>query len=147
MSLIDQLNTDLKDAMRAGDALKRDTLRMVLAAMKNKRIEVGAELDDAAQMGVLQSAVKSRKDSAEQYAQGGRPELAEKEEAEIRVIEGYLPQQLGEAETRAAVEKAVADTGAASKQDLGKVMKAVMAAHKGVVDGKTVQRLAAELLG
>lgn len=146
MTLLDQLDGDMKSAMKAGDALKRDTLRMVMAAMKNKRIEKGEELDDAAQLAVLMSAVKQRKDSAEQYRQGGRPELADKEESEITVIEGYLPKQMSEDDTRAAVQQAIESTGAASKQDLGKVMKAVMAEHRGVVDGKTVQRLAAELL-
>jgi len=146
VTLLDQLDGDMKSAMKAGDALKRDTLRMVMAAMKNKRIEKGEELDDAAQLAVLMSAVKQRKDSAEQYRQGGRPELADKEESEITVIEGYLPKQMSEDDTRAAVQQAIESTGAASKQDLGKVMKAVMAEHRGVVDGKTVQRLAAELL-
>ena len=147
MSLEQTINDDLKAAMKAGDALRRDTLRMLIAALKNERIERGSDLDEAAVMAVVRRGVKSRKDSAGQYRGAERLDLAEKEEAEIGVLEGYLPQMLDEAATAALVEQAIADTGAAEKCDIGKVMKAVMAAHKGVVDGKTVQRLAAEQLG
>jgi uncharacterized protein YqeY len=129
VDLKSRLDADLKAAMKAGEALRRDTLRMVIAAVKNRA-----------------NQVKTRTDSAQQYDAAGRADLADKERAEIEVLQGYLPQQLSEAETRAAVEKAIADTGASSKADLGKVIKAVMAAHKGQVDGKQVQRLIAELL-
>ena len=97
-------------------------------------------------MAVVLNQVKTRTDSAQQYDAADRADLADKERAEIAVLQGYLPQQLSEDETRAAVEKAIADTGASSKADLGKVIKAVMAAHKGQVDGKQVQRLIAEML-
>lgn len=150
MGLIETINADMKDAMRAGDTLKRDTLRMVIAGFKNKAVEPGRkspQLSDEEALGVVLAAVKSRKDSAQQYDEAGRDELAEKERAEIAVIEGYLPKGLSEEETQAAVERAIAETGAASKADIGKVMKAVMAAHKGQVDGKAVQQLAARLLG
>ena len=91
MTLQDRIEADLKDAMRAGETTKRDTLRMVLAALKNKRIEVGTDLDQAAQLAVLTSAGKTRTDSAQQYDEAGRPELAEKERAEIAIIQAYLP--------------------------------------------------------
>jgi uncharacterized protein YqeY len=143
----ERIQDDMKAAMRAGETLRRDTLRMVVAALKNRRIELGRDLDDQAVLGVLTSAVKTRQDSAEQYDSAGRPELAEKERAEIAVVQAYLPSQLSEDETRAVVEAAIAELGATTEQDLGKVMKAVMARHKGAVDGKTVQRLAAERLG
>ncbi|MEM9382587.1 MAG: GatB/YqeY domain-containing protein [Planctomycetota bacterium] len=146
MGLADQIQSDLKDAMRAGDALRRETLRMLIAALKNERIAVGADLDEDAVKAVVRRGVKSRKDSASQYRDADRVDLAEKEEAEIGVLEGYLPQMLDEAGTAELVEKAIAETGAAGKADIGKVMKAVMATHRDVVDGKLVNRLAAERL-
>lgn len=146
MTLQERIEADLKDAMRAGEATRRDTLRMVIAALKNKRIEAGADLDEAAQLAVLTSAAKTRTDSAEQYEQAGRPELAEKERAEIEIIQAYLPRQLDEGEVRAIVEAKVAELELSSKKDMGRLMKAVMADHKGTVDGKLVQRLAGELL-
>lgn len=142
-----QIQDDMKSAMRAGETLRRDTLRMLIAALKNERIDKGADLDEDSVLAVVRRGVKSRKDSAQQYRDAGRDELAEKEEAEIAVLEGYLPQMLDEAATIAAVEAAIAETGASEKCDLGKVMKAVMAAHRGLVDGKLVNRLAGERLG
>ena len=142
-----QIQDDMKSAMRAGETLRRDTLRMLIAALKNERIDKGADLDEESVLAVVRRGVKSRKDSAQQYRDAGRDELAEKEEAEIAVLEGYLPQMLDEAATIAAVEAAIAETGASEKCDLGKVMKAVMAAHRGLVDGKLVNRLAGERLG
>ncbi|MDC3307283.1 GatB/YqeY domain-containing protein [bacterium] len=146
MSLEQTIGDDLKAAMKAGDALRRDTLRMLIAAMKNERIERGADLDEAGVMAVVRRGVKSRKDSAEQYRAADRLDLAEKEDAEIAVLEGYLPQMLDEAATAAIVEQAIADTGASEKCDIGKVMKAVMASHRDVIDGKLVNRLAAARL-
>jgi len=146
MTLQERIEADLKQAMRSGEAFKRDTLRMVLAALKNKRIEVGAELDDATQLAVLSSAAKTRADSAGQYDEAGRPELAEKERAEIEFIQAYLPRQLDESEVRAIVEGKVAELALSSKKDMGQLMKAVMVDHKGKLDGKLVQRLAGELL-
>jgi hypothetical protein len=146
MTTRERLDSDLKDAMRAGDTLKRDTLRMVLSQIKNKRIELGQEPTEEQVIAVLQSAVKSRRDSAEQYRKGDRPELAEKEEAEIGMIEGYLPQQLSEEEVAAIVRAKIAELGIGSKQELGKLMKAVLTEHKGRVDGGLVQRVASGLL-
>jgi uncharacterized protein YqeY len=146
MGVLGTVDADIKAAMRAGDTLKRDTLRMVLSALKNKRIELGEDLTEAQAQAVLASSVKSRKDSATQYDDAGRAELADKERAEIGMIEHYLPQQLTEDETRTLVQGLVRELGIASKQDVGKLMKAVMAGHKGRVDGKLVQRFAGELL-
>ncbi len=146
MSLAERIQTDLVQAMRDGDALRRDTLRMVLSSLKNRRIEAGEELDETQVQAVLSGAVKSRKDSAEQFDQAQRPELAEKERSEIALIEIYLPAQLSEDETRALVVAKVAELELTTKSQLGQLMKAVMAEHRGEVDGKTVQRLAAELL-
>ena len=109
MSLEKTISDHLKAAMKAGDTLRRDTLRMLIAAMKNERIERGSDLDEAAVMAVVRRGVKSRKDSAEQYRAADRLDLAEKEESEIAVLEGYLPQMLDEAATAAIVEQAIAD--------------------------------------
>lgn len=143
----ERIQEDLKAAMRGGEALRRDTLRMVIAAMKNRRIELGHALSEADELAVITNCVKTRTDSAEQYTAAGRPELAAKERAEIEVIQGYLPRQLDESEVRAIVKAKIAELGVTTKQDLGRVMKAVMAEHKGTVDGKLVQRLTGELLG
>jgi uncharacterized protein len=146
MPLLTKLQDDLKTAMRAKDVLARDTLRMVLAEMKNRRIELGHELKETDQEAVLARCVKTRRDSFEQYEKAGRSDLAEKERAEISVIEGYLPEQLSEDEVRAAVKAAIETSGAKSKKDLGAVMKALMVEHKGRIEGKVAQRFAAELL-
>ncbi|MEE8468961.1 MAG: GatB/YqeY domain-containing protein [Planctomycetota bacterium] len=146
MTLAQRIQTDLLQAMRDRDVLARDTLRMVISNLRNRRIETGAELDEAEVQAVLASAVKSRKDSAEQFDRAQRPELAEKELAEIAVIEIYLPSQLSDDETAELVAAKVAELELTTKSQLGQLMKAVMAEHRGEVDGKTVQRLAAELL-
>lgn len=146
MGFQEQIQNDMKDAMRSGETLKRDTLRMLIAAMKNEQIERGEDLDDASALAVVAKGVKSRRDSATQYRDAERPELAEKEEAEIAILEGYLPQMMSDEETEAAVDAAIAETGAAGKGDIGKVMKAVMAKHRGVVDGKAVNRIAGSKL-
>ncbi|MDP6739812.1 MAG: GatB/YqeY domain-containing protein [Planctomycetota bacterium] len=146
MTLLNQLSEDVKVAMRAGENLRRDTLRMVLAAMKNRRIEVGEDLDDDQQLAVLLSAVKSRTDSVTQYEANGRQDLADQERAEIEVIQGYLPKQLGEEETAEVVRAKIAELGLTSKKEMGQLMKAIMADHKGTVDGKLVQQFAAQEL-
>jgi uncharacterized protein YqeY len=146
MSLIEQLTSDVKDAMRAGETLRRDTLRMVLAAMKNRRIETGQDLDEDQQLAVLLSAVKSRTDSVTQYEANDRQDLADQERAEIEVLQGYLPKQLSEEETAEIVRAKIGELGLTSKSEMGQVMKAIMADHKGALDGKLVQRLAAQEL-
>jgi len=146
MSFIDRVNDDVKAAMKSGEVLRRDTLRMLSAALKNAKIEKMGALDDAECLAVVRSAVKSRRDSAEQYRAANRPDLAQKEEAEIAVLEGYLPKQLDEAGTRALIQSVIAETSATGKAALGTVMKAIMAKHRDSVDGKLVQRLLGEYL-
>ncbi len=138
MSLLDTINADLKKAMLAGDRIARDTLRMLKSELLT--------LDTPDEMGVLTRAVKSRRDSVQSYREGGREDLAEKEEAEIAVIERYLPTQLTEDEAREAIVAIVGDLGVSSKQDLGKVMKEVMSRHRGQIDGKLASSIAGELL-
>ena len=150
MTLVERITLDLTAAMKAQDAARTSTLRMAKAALMNRQIEKHAALEDAETVRVLQGLVKQREDSAEQYAKGGRPELADKERAEIVVLKAYLPAEVTEAEIAAAVEKAVAETGAASPKDMGKVMKAALAALAASgkpVDGKRVNEAVKKRLG
>ena len=142
MSLKQQIISDLTASMKAQDAARTSTLRMVKASVMNREIEKGAELDDEEMTKLLRSMVKQRHDSIEQYEKGGRPELAEKEKAEITVIEIYLPQAAPREEIEAAVSAAIAETGASSMKDMGKVMKAAQAQLAGKnADGRTVSEI------
>ena len=147
VSLRNQLEDDLKAAMRARNETARDTLRMVLSAVKGREIDSNRDLSDDEVLALVASGVKTRRESIDQYEKAGRADLAERELAEIAVLEPYLPQQLSEEETRKVVEGLVQELGLQSKAETGKLMKALMAAHKGVVDGKLAQRIAGELLG
>lgn len=139
MSLKDKIISDLTDAMRAKDAARLSVLRMVKANLMNRQIEKGGDLTDEEIMKALQSLVKQRRDSVEQYEKAGRPELAEKEQAEIVYIENYLPQSASREEIENAVAEAVAETGASSAREMGVVMKAALAKLAGkTADGKTV---------
>src|SRR5688500_10286831 len=142
MSLGEQIVSDLTAAMKAQDAQRTSTLRMVKAAMMNRKIEKGSELTDDDVQKLLRSLVKQRRDSIEQYEKAGRKELVDKEAAEIAVIEAYLPQAASTEEIEQAVAAAIAETGAASMKDMGKVMKAVQAALSGKnADGKQVSEI------
>jgi uncharacterized protein YqeY len=142
MSFLDRINQDLATAMKAKEAERLSTLRMVKAALKNREIDKMAPLDDAESIKILQSLVKQRRDSVEQYTQGNRPELAAKEEAEIAVIEEYLPAALDEATIERIVAETLAEIGATSAKDIGRAMKAVMARFAGeTVDGKVISQL------
>ena len=146
MSLKDQLTADMKEAMKAKQAERLGTIRQVRSAIKNKEIELGQELDDQAVIAVLSTQVKQRRESAQMYRENDRPELADKEEAELAVLQDYLPAQLGEAELRGIVAAVIAEVGAISAKDMGKVMPAVMSRTKGAADGKLVNQLVRELL-
>ena len=142
MSLSKQIVSDLTAAMKAQDAGRTSTLRMVKAAMMNRQIEKGGELDDDDMQKLLHSLVKQRRDSIEQYEKAGRQELVDKEQAEIAVIETYLPQAASQAEIEAAVDAAIAETGAASMKDMGKVMKAAQTALTGKnADGRQISEI------
>ncbi|HEX8287189.1 MAG TPA: GatB/YqeY domain-containing protein [Pyrinomonadaceae bacterium] len=139
MSLKDKIVNDLTDAMRAKDADRLSTLRMVKANLMNRQIEKGGELTDEEITKALQSLVKQRRDSVEQYEKAGRNELAEKEQLEISFIEQYLPQSASQTEIESAVSEAIQETGASSIKDMGTVMKAALAKLAGkTADGKTV---------
>jgi uncharacterized protein YqeY len=142
MSLKQQIISDLTASMKAQDAPRTSTLRMVKAAVMNREIEKGSELDDEEMMKLLRTLVKQRRDSVEQYEKGGRPELADKEKTEIGVIEAYLPQSASADEIEQAIAVALAETGATSIKDMGKVMKATQTALAGKnADGRLVSEL------
>ncbi len=148
MSLKQQIVSDLTSSMKAQDAPRTSTLRMVKAAVMNREIEKGGELDDEEMAKLLRSLVKQRRDSVEQYEKGGRPELAAKEQTEIAVIETYLPQAASREEIEAAVASAISETGAGSMKDMGRVMKAVQAILAGKnADGRTVSEIVKAKLG
>jgi uncharacterized protein YqeY len=142
MSLKETIVSDLTTSMKAQEALRTSTLRMVKAAMMNREIEKGGELDDDEMLKLLRSLVKQRRDSVEQYEKAGRQELADKEKAEIEIIEVYLPQSASQEEIESAVTAAIAETGAGSMKDMGKVMKVVQSALSGKnADGRIVSEV------
>jgi uncharacterized protein len=146
--LRDQVNADLTAAMKAKDAGRLSALRMLKAAIMNKGVEKGRDLEDAEVQQVVSSLVKQRRDSIEQFTKAGRTDLVEKETGEIAVLEHYLPPAATAVEIEAAVKAAIAETGAASPKDMGKVMKAVMPRLAGKnADGKTVNEIVRRTLG
>jgi uncharacterized protein YqeY len=148
MTLREQIISDMTASMKAQDAPRTSTLRMVKAAMMNRQIEKGGELDDEEMGKLLRSLVKQRRDSVEQYEKGGRQDLADKEKAEIQVIEAYLPQAASPEEIEAAVAAAIAESGASSMKDMGKVMKSVQVALAGKnADGRMVSEIVKSKLG
>lgn len=139
MSLRARISTDLKEAMKAKDALRLSTLRLISAAIKDRDISLRGEgedreLTDAEITSILTRMVKQRQDSARAYEEGGRLELVERELAEVKVIEGYLPRQLTETETQAAIEAEIKALGASSIRDMGRVMNALKARYTGQMD-------------
>ena len=142
MALIEEINRAIADSMKAKDPARLAPLRMLKAALMNREVERGRALDEAESLQVVSSLVKQRRDSIEQFTSGGRKDLADKEAAEITVLEGYLPAAVDPGDLERAVDAAIADTGATSQKDLGRVMKAVMAGLAGkTVDGKAVNEL------
>jgi uncharacterized protein YqeY len=139
MALLEQINADLKKAMLERDEVTRDTLRMVKSEL--------LMLDNPDELVVLSRAVKTRRDSIKSYVEGGRQDLADKEQAEIEVIERYLPKQLSEGETRDAIAGIIEELGLSSKKDLGKVMKEIKVRYPGQVDGRQASSIAGQLLG
>ena len=141
MSLKERLDQDQKAAMREKAQLRLDTIRMLKSAIKYREIELMKPLDDAGIHAVISSEVKRRRDAVEQYKAGNRPELAAKEDTEIAILQGYLPQQLTQEELRAKVEAAVTATGAQGMKDMGKVMKALLPEVQGRAEGSAVSEL------
>jgi len=150
MTLVERLNQDLTAAMKARDAARTSTLRMAKAAIMNKEIDKKGALDDGEAIKLLQGLVKQREDSADQYQKANRLELAEKEQGEIVILKSYLPAEVTDAEVAAAVDKAVSETGASSLKDMGKAMKAALAALAAsgkAVDGRRVNEAVKKKLG
>lgn len=144
--LTEKIRTELTAAMKARDAERLSTLRMLQSSFKYQQIEVGHELSDEEAMTVIRKAVKQRLDSIEQFTKGNRPELAEKERREMELLKTWLPPELTDEEIETGVREIVTSTGAQSKKDMGKVMKEASAKYKGRVDGKKIQEIVARLL-
>ena len=146
MSLKQQLTDDMKAAMKSGDKHSLGVIRLANAAIKQKEVDERVELDDAQVLAVLEKMVKQRRDSVAQYEAAGRADLADIEKAEIAVVERYLPAKLGEAEIRAAIDAAVAETGAAGPADMGKVMGVLKPKLAGRADMTAVSALVKKAL-
>jgi len=138
MSLKDQLNESMKTAMKARDDLRLSAVRMVRSVVKNREIDQKKELDDQEIIEVISTLVKQRRESIRMYREGNRPDLVEKEEAELEILLGFLPAQLGSAEIEALVDKVIAETGAQGARDMGRVMKVLTPLTAGKADGRTV---------
>lgn len=143
----EQLNEDVKAAMKSGDAFRKDTLRLILAAIKQVEIDTRKTLTEEDVYGLLQTEAKKRRDTITEMRGAGRNDLADKEQAELTLIETYLPQQLSREEIEAEVRKAIAESGAKSAKEMGNVMKVLMPRVKGRADGKLVNEVVKSLLG
>jgi uncharacterized protein YqeY len=148
MPLVDEVTKAIAAAMRAKDHVRLDALRMLKASLVNREVEKVRALDEAESLQVVASLIKQRRESIEQFKAGGRQDLADKEAAEIEVLQAYLPAAAGAGEVERAVDQAIAESGASSPRDLGRVMKLVMPRLAGKqVDGKVVNELARRKLG
>lgn len=146
-TLQEKLQADLADAMRAKQEVRKSALRMLIAAIKNARIEARKELDDAAVLGVIQKQVKQRRESVVEFKKGNRADLVQREEAEIEVLSAYLPAQASREEIVAAARKVIAETGASSAKEMGKVMPVLSKQFGASADGRTMSEVVRELLG
>ena len=148
MSLRDQINNELKDAMRSGDTRRRDALRLLTAALKQREVDERKALADSDVIATIDKMIKQRRDSITQFERGNRPDLAEKEQFEISVLERYMPQALSEAEIESAISAAIAESGAKAPADMGKVMGVLKTALAGRADmAKVSGRVKAKLAG
>ncbi|HXH21842.1 MAG TPA: GatB/YqeY domain-containing protein [Dehalococcoidia bacterium] len=147
MSIKETMNRDLREALRARDETRKSTLRMALSAVHNAEIAAGGPLDDAGVMAVLAREVKQRRESIEEFRKGNRQDLVDREQAEIDVLMGYLPQQLSREEIVAEARKIIEQVGASGPRDKGKVMPVLMAQLRGKADGAEVNAVVTELLG
>jgi uncharacterized protein YqeY len=147
MGLYQRIETDMKDSLKRGDALRLSVVRMLYSAVKTFVIDKGLkEIRDEDVLQIIQRQIKQHKESITQFEKGSRGDLAEKEKSELKILESYMPEQLTEEELAKIVKEAIDETGAATKADLGKVMKAVLEKAKGRADGKTVNRLVMSML-
>ena len=144
--MLARLEADLKTAMKNGEKRRVATLRLLLSALKNERIQAQRELTDEEVEAAIRRAVKQRREAIEQYERGGRRDLVEAETEELAVLQGYLPQELSESEIEQAVRSIAAEKGYSSPKDVGLAMKELMARYRGRVDGKRAQEIARRLL-
>ena len=142
----EKIQSDIKEALKAKDKERLGTLRMLLTEIKNEQIRSGKDVDDDTFANLVRKAIKQRKDSAEQYRNGGREELAATEDREAEILSVYMPEQVGEDEIRAAIEAFVAEQGLSGPQGIGPVMKAMLAKFGGNADGKTINQIARQVL-
>ena len=147
MVLYEKIQSDMYTAMKAGEKEKASTLRTVLAKLKDKQIDTREPLSQKDEIKVLQMLVKQRRESIDLYQKGGRSELAQAESFELEIINIYLPEMMNEDDVRKLIEEIIEETGAQSMADLGKVMPQIMKQGKGLIDGKTAQRIVGEMLG
>ena len=146
MSLFDTIQSDMYAAMKSGDKHKTGTLRIALSTLKDKKIEKREDLTDMEAIKIIQNLVKQRKEAADIYKENGRNDLMENENAELEILNSYLPQMMSEDDLRVLVKKVVEDTGASSLSDIGKVMPEVMKQSAGKADGKMAQSIVRDLL-
>jgi len=146
MTIKTQLNDSMKDAMKSGDEVRKRTVRMVLAAVKQAEVDKRTELDDTAVMNLIQKEMKNRRESLEEAKKANRADLVEANEAEIRILQAFLPQAMPAEELRTLIQAAIAETGASSPSDMGKVMKAVMPKVAGRAPNDRISATVRELL-
>ena len=146
MSLLDMIQSDMYAAMKSGDKHKTGTLRVALSKLKDKKIEKREDLTDVEALKIIQNLVKQRKEAADIYKENGRNDLMENENAELEILNAYLPQMMSEDDLRVLVKKVVEETGASGLSDIGKVMPEVMKQSAGKADGKMAQSIVRELL-
>lgn len=144
--MIEKIREEVKAAMKSGDKMRLETLRVILSELKKEEIDSRKPLDEEAATKVLKRSLKKRKESIEQFKAGNRQDLVEREEAQLKILEEFCPQQMTSSDLEKIVAAAIADTGAKTKQDTGKVMKAVMGKYGAQVDGKAVQQIVASKL-
>lgn len=141
MSLLERLNNDMKNAMKSKDKDRLSVIRMVKASLQNEKLKLGKELDEDAELTVLSREVKQRKDSLHEFEQAGRTDLVEKVRTELEILSEYMPKPLSEEELDQIIVQTIAEVGASSKKDMGKVMSAIMPKVKGKADGSLVNKL------
>lgn len=146
MTLLEQINAEMQQAMKTHDTVRRDTLRMVLTAAKYLEKEIGRVPDDAETLAVIQREAKQHRDSIEEFRRGGRPDLVEKEQAELAILDTYLPQQMSREEIEVAARAAMANLGVQDKSKMGLPMRTLMQELKGRADGRLVNEVVKELL-
>ena len=146
MSLQEQISAALKDAMRARDEVKMATLRLVLTAIKNREKEARSLLEDQEVISVIITQIKQRREAIEQYQKAGREDLAQREESELQILQGYMPEQVSEEEISNTLDEIIAEVGAVSMKDMGKVMKAAMAKLAGKAEGGAINAMVKEKL-